>query len=599
MANNVFRRIPAGRLKSGDFIQKVIGGASQLIASEFFEAAAPTSSFSVIDSDKASSVGFVSFLALPNFNRLADKWHLVFLNTSFGESCTGVDIDGNAMTRIGLLPSTNGRELSAWLIYLSGANASSVITASFSGNVANSQIYRAQCNSLPVSPFDVAASGTSTASATVTTGAITTATADEVIFVLSSEEDAGDTWTPPSGFTQLQIDSGNVGILSYKLYNTIQTGISITTNGTTTSYSKRTLAVALKVNAGGGGSLTQSLSDSVTMSDSITDKQIEITKTDIVTLSDANSKDVQTNAADSVSLSDAISNEANIQPSDSITLSDSISEKQIVVNKTDSVTLSDANIKDVQTYAADSVSLNDVISKDANLLQADLVTLTDASSKDIQTNAADSVLLSDATSKDIQTTKFDTIILSDGITKEAGLNLADSITLSDSILKDFAKYIDEIVTLTDVLTADYGLSLILSDSLSLADAITSKNIALNVADTIILSDNLAKGIEKALADIVTLTDAQVKAYELLLNEAITLSDSLIKDATLSLDDSITLADEETGVAVGGYGGTLYKCIGGLLVLADLPDIYNNRVIMGKKLWYIKDGVKKLIHTASF
>jgi len=47
-----------------------------------------------------------------------------------------------------------------------------------------------------------------------------------------------------------------------------------------------------------------------------------------------------------------------------------------------------------------------------------------------------------------------------------------------------------------------------------------------------------------------------------------------------------------------YGGTLYQCVSGVLELADLPDFYNNRTITGKRLWYIKDGVKRLIHTAS-
>lgn len=47
-----------------------------------------------------------------------------------------------------------------------------------------------------------------------------------------------------------------------------------------------------------------------------------------------------------------------------------------------------------------------------------------------------------------------------------------------------------------------------------------------------------------------------------------------------------------------YGGTLYQCVSGVLELADLPNFYNNRTITGKRLWYIKDGVKRLIHTAT-
>lgn len=47
-----------------------------------------------------------------------------------------------------------------------------------------------------------------------------------------------------------------------------------------------------------------------------------------------------------------------------------------------------------------------------------------------------------------------------------------------------------------------------------------------------------------------------------------------------------------------FAGELRKCVGGILVLADLPATYNNKDISGKKLYVFKDGELKEIKTLS-
>ncbi len=64
-------------------------------------------------------------------------------------------------------------------------------------------------------------------------------------------------------------------------------------------------------------------------------------------------------------------------------------------------------------------------------------------------------------------------------------------------------------------------------------------------------------------------------------------------------------DIDTGIApdahISGtvYAGTLYKCVGGVLVISDLPAIYNNKNIAGQKLYRVVNGELVLIHTASW
>lgn len=62
----------------------------------------------------------------------------------------------------------------------------------------------------------------------------------------------------------------------------------------------------------------------------------------------------------------------------------------------------------------------------------------------------------------------------------------------------------------------------------------------------------------------------------------------------NLSDAISLL----GNLNDQFAGELRKCVGGILVLADLPATYNNKDISGKKLYIFKDGELKEIKTLS-
>lgn len=510
--------------------------------------------------------------------------------TNWSQNVVSIDDGGsNSLTEIARGTLNNSRTLSFWLIENTTANSSCVFALNYSGGSALSFAYLQRFTGIVPSSFNAWAEGNVTGSATVTTNlrSLTTTAANTVLFSLVCDEDPGDAGqNPPTGFTHIISDAGiptqePIGSLDYKLETSTLSGVTITATGASSAYSKRILVVALEINPpSSGGLLTINLSDSITLSDSII-KEFQTTKTDTITATDAIIKELQTTASDSVTLSDTIVKETQLNPADSVTLSDAIGSKELQTNIVDSVTLSDSISKNFETTIADSVTLTDAIVKETQLTQADTVTLSDS-----------------ITEKQIQLNKADTITLSDAIVKEMQLSLSDLITLSDSIVKQLEKSIADTVVLTDSYTIDRVISIILSDSISLSDSILTKQLDLNIADTIALSDTIAKTIEKTLADSVTLTDAQVKVYETILNDALALSDNLIKQTEFSLSDSVTLTDALTNQIIGGYGGTLYQCVNGVLELADLPNFYNNRTITGKRLWYIKDGVKKLIHTAS-
>jgi hypothetical protein len=102
--------------------------------------------------------------------------------------------------------------------------------------------------------------------------------------------------------------------------------------------------------AGGGGpsNWTQSISDSITLSDDLV-KSVGQTKADTITLSDSQSKSAGIYLSDSISISDSIAKALGLGESDTITLQDLISVPGSAVaysfTLSDSIELSDTTVE--------------------------------------------------------------------------------------------------------------------------------------------------------------------------------------------------------------------------------------------------------------
>ena len=276
---------------------------------------------------------------------------------------------------------------------------------------------------------------------------------------------------------------------------------------------------------GGGSALTKSLSDTISLSDSIKNKP-------------------GLNKADSISMSDTFINSFGLNKSDTVNLSDDIS-KSPGINKTDTINLSDSILKTPGLNKSDSVNLTDDIIKTSEINKADTINLTDSFSKvaSFLRSFSDTINLSDTILKNIGLSLSDTINLSDNFNAIITLilSLNDTISMSDSISKEVDLSKEDAINLTDEIIKSFGLNE--TDTVNLSDII-SKSIEINKSDTVNLSDNFSSLLALILAinDTINMSDAISKEIDLSKSDTINLTDDLSKLFGLTESDIINLAD---------------------------------------------------------
>lgn len=124
----------------------------------------------------------------------------------------------------------------------------------------------------------------------------------------------------------------------------------------------------------------------------------------------------------------------------------------------------------------------------------------------------------------------------------------------------FTQYISDSLTLADIVSS-IAVGLNKSDSVTLVDSI-AKAIGLLRSDSITEADNLLNEIGLTRSDFISLTDSNVKTVVGYLSDIISLIDninaSIGNNFVLSLSDSISLSDVisfQIVTQVGGGGGS--------------------------------------------
>lgn len=187
-------------------------------------------SFTITHNSTIQGTGFNLDYSSGTFNTVAGQtidvptWTLGYLDIT-----SVTDLAGNTYTAIA--NDTTGH--SVWRVENVGAYTNNIVTINLSGYGAASAHVIVSTGLLTSSsleaPVDIA---TSTGSTTVTSGTITTAQANEVLFAYSY---GGTPWTPPTGFTDLGTDGQNQINASYKVLSSTFSGtITSTTVGDTT-----------------------------------------------------------------------------------------------------------------------------------------------------------------------------------------------------------------------------------------------------------------------------------------------------------------------------------------------------------------------------
>lgn len=189
-------------------------------------------SYTVLTYVQDSDTGFNGTFDAPAFNCQAGKiievavWNYGYL------TCTGVtDTAGNTYTEI-VANTING--FSTWYAINTSANATNVVTATFSGFTA-CVIHVLQSDGIAtVSPIAVTAKGDSTGVDVCTSDSFTTLQPDQAVTCFSCINTAGATWTVPAGYTDAGTDALGRINTSWRWYTSIQT--SITIDSTTTGF---------------------------------------------------------------------------------------------------------------------------------------------------------------------------------------------------------------------------------------------------------------------------------------------------------------------------------------------------------------------------
>lgn len=285
--------------------------------------------------------------------------------------------------------------------------------------------------------------------------------------------------------------------------------------------------------------------------------------------------------------------------SDSLDIDDALSAKEFTKSLSDSIDLDESLTREVSIVRSDNVTINDDVSKTMEITSADDIGFSDLISKLVQKTAADVLDMSDSiTSKSFEKAENSSVSLTDSIIKHVEIANEDQIDFSDQISKEFITLIEDILTTADDVVKEIQFNLILSDSIGISDVLTVKAFEKGIEDLISINDSISKGIAKQTDSILQLDDSIIKSLEIILPDLIQFNDQLSKLSEITVGDALALADSISTQLGGVYAGILKKCVDGVLVLADLPDVYNNKVVTGKRLYLCKDGVLVPIQTLS-
>jgi hypothetical protein len=149
--------------------------------------------------------------------------------------------------------SGTGEHLVIWHALNVTGHASNVVSVNLSAAVQFWGVVTAQYSGIATSSaYDTTATALN-GGATMTTGAFTTAQAEEVIFAVAQVANTGQTWTAGSGYTIRAQDASNVTVVQDKIVLAIQTGVTTSIDCSDAGTTKSMLVATFKAAAGGGG----------------------------------------------------------------------------------------------------------------------------------------------------------------------------------------------------------------------------------------------------------------------------------------------------------------------------------------------------------
>ena len=259
----------------------------------------------------------------------------------------------------------------------------------------------------------------------------------------------------------------------------------------------------------GGTAWTKNLSDSFSISDSIS-KAFGQVQSDSMAVADVIGNAPSKNLVDSVSITDSFDRTVDYVRvfNDLISITDSLA-KESGLNLTDTLAIADSIniIKFLNIILNDTVTIGDAIAKGITLTKSDTQTITDGLVKFFGMNKSDAVILADSISKSVSLNKADTVTINDVIGKTIGLFKAETLAIADDIAKSFQMVRSDAIAIVDTFsrTATYLRSL--ADNVNITDSI-SKFVSVIKADTVTITDTMT-AIMSGIAHVLNLFDTVV------------------------------------------------------------------------------------------
>lgn len=320
------------------------------------------------------------------------------------------------------------------------------------------------------------------------------------------------------------------------------------------------------------------IADSVTMSENRTDIVAFLrTLTDAITMSDDRT-DIATYIrlfADTVTISDELSKVLGRSKSlaDSVEITDMLTKIWTKLQSlSDLVSISDSNIISVsKILSGETVSVSDSKSLAPHSVKSDTVSISDLLIKALQIcrSLSENITMSDLLSKVFQAnrTLADNTTITDNINKTSGIEKSDSVNVTDLLQKVWVVYktLTKNITITDDISKQ--LNSVNADSVGISEGLLLLTGKL-FGDSITALDNLNKAISTVRTDSVLIVDNIAKYSGQTKTDIANISDSYQKAIGLFKSDTAIIVDFMSYELGGGIGEDLYKLLNDSISISD-------------------------------
>src|SRR2546425_654721 len=247
---------------------------------------------------------------------------------------------------------------------------------------------------------------------------------------------------------------------------------------------------------------TKSLTESLPLADSIVAKIKTKSLTESLPLADTISKSISKSVTESLSLADTISKSISKSLTESLPLADSIVAKISTKSLTESLPLADSIVAKISTKSlTESLPLADsIVAKISTKSLTESLPLDDtvSATRDTSTSLTESLQLDDTVSatRDTSTSLTESLQLDDTVsaTRDTSTSLTESLQLDDTVsaTRDTSTSLTESLQLDDTVSATRDTSTSLTESLQLDDTVSAtRDTSTSLTESLQLDDTVS------------------------------------------------------------------------------------------------------------